>query len=62
MDLAGTSGLRNDQIVRPTSTNRYATKAYAYHYIYTLNVDMVCMTNDIKYDPMIVEGSGVLGV
>ena len=58
LDFAVTSGLRNDRVMQAAGNNRYATEEYAQHKRMTLNMDRLCMSNDIKFIPMIVEGSG----
>ena len=58
MDFAVTSGLRNDLIMQSTGNNRYATEEYAQHKSTSLNMNDLCMSNDIKFIPMVVEGSG----
>ena len=43
--------------MQATSNSRYATEEYAQHKRLSLNMDKLCTTDDIKFIPMIVEGS-----
>ena len=44
--------------MQATNNSRYATDEYAQQKKMNLNMDMLCTSNDIKFIPMIVEGSG----
>lgn len=45
--------------MQSTSNNRFAAEEYAQHKRMSLYMNDLCASNDIKFVPMIIEGSGV---